>query len=155
MSWGTPFADGYGKSPTNHQELMEMMFGQTRGRYRDRGYAYLGFDESNTDESKVVYSLIDLGQSGSSDKGSEWENTHRKGEFEIVGLETEDVGTTTVRFDKGSQLSDSNTRVNVEKSGRVIVGIWTLEWQRDASGKLKSLVATANSTDFKRRPLTG
>jgi len=154
MSWGIPFADGYGQSPTNNQELMDMMSGKTRGRYLDRGYTYLDFDQSKTEEGKVVYALVDSDQT--KDEESEWQKAHRKGEFEIVGLETEDIKTSTIRFDKGSQQPDhSSTRATVEKSGRVTVGIWSLEWQRDEAGKLKSLVATADAKEFKRKPFTG
>lgn len=155
MSWGIPFADGYGKTPTNNQELMDMMSGKTRGRYRDRGYTYLDFDKSKSEAGRVVYSLVDKGHSG--DKDSEWQNMeHRKGEFEVVGLETENMGTTTVRFDKGSQqsTSDSVTRATVAKNGQMTVGIWKLEWQRDEGGQLQSLVATTNSKEFKRKPET-
>jgi len=146
MSWGTPFADGYGISPTNNQELMDMLSGKTRGRYQDRGYTYLGFDKTKTAEGKVVYSLVDSGQS----RNAEWQSMkYRKGELEVVGLETEDMREKTIRLDKGSQQSDPSTRVTVDTSGRVTVGIWTLEWQRDGGGKLKALVATANANEFK------
>jgi hypothetical protein len=80
---------------------------------------------------------------------------NRNGEFEVVGLETEDMRAETVRMDKGSQQSDPGTRVTIDKSGRVIVGIWMLEWQRDGGGKLKSLVASTNADSFKRGPATG
>jgi len=152
MSWGIPFADGYGISPTNPQEFMDMLSGKRRARYKDRGYTYLDLDKSKTREGKVVFSLVDSGTGQAKD--SEWKDMAVKGEFEVVGLETEDMKAATVRFDKGSQLSDPNTRVTVDASGQVTVGIWTLEWQRNQGGKLTSLVATADATTFKR-PITG
>jgi hypothetical protein len=59
MSCGIPFADGYGISPTNPQELMDMLSGKRRARYKDRGYAYLDLEKSKTREGKVVFSLVD------------------------------------------------------------------------------------------------
>jgi len=88
----------------------------------------------------VVYSVV----------GQEWQTmVYRQDEFEVVALETEDMSGRTIRFDQGSQESDPSTRVTVDQSGRVTVGIWALDWQRDGGGKLKSLVATANTNDFK------
>jgi len=105
--------------------------GKRRARYKDRGYAYLDLEKSKTREGKVVFSLVDSGTGQAKD--SEWKNTAVKGEFEVVGLETEDMKAATVRFDKGSQ---------------------TLEWQRNQGGKLTSLVATADAMTFER-PITG
>jgi hypothetical protein len=156
MSWGSPFEDGYGKSPTDHVELMAMLSGKVRGRYQDRGYTYLDFDGSKTEGSKVVYSLVDSGQSRNKE-GSEWETMeHRMGEFEVVALETEDMKAATVRMDQGSKLTDDpTTRITVETGGQVTVGIWNLEWQRDEAGNLISLVATTDTKDFRRRSGTG
>jgi hypothetical protein len=147
MSWGTPFADGYGISPTNNQELMELLSGKRRPRYKDRGYTYLDLNTSKTGEGKVVYSLMDLDATKVS---AEWESACQRGEFEVPGLGTENMKAETVRFDKGSQQSEPGTRVTLAKSGQMAVGIWTLEWQRDEGGKLKSLVATADAKDFRR-----
>jgi len=117
-----------------------MFSGKTRGRYQDRGYTCLDLDKSKTVEGKVVYSVV----------GQEWQTmVYRQDELEVVALETEDMSGRTIRFDQGSEESDPSTRVTVDQSGRVTVGIWALDWQRDGGGKLKSLVATANTNDFK------
>lgn len=100
----------------------------------------------------MVYSLIDLDTTKVS---AEWESVCQMGEFEVPGLGTENMKAESVRFDKGSQLSDPGTRVTLEKSGQMTVGIWTLEWQRDEGGKLKSLVATADAKDFRQSPMAG
>jgi len=54
------------------------------GRYKHRGCAYLDLDNFET-ENKVVYSLVDTVQN------PEWQNmSQRKGELEVVALETEE-----------------------------------------------------------------
>lgn len=61
-----------------------MLSGKTRGGgYKGQGYTYLDLDKSKTAESKVV----DSARPG---MGEEWQTMeNRKGEYEVVELETE------------------------------------------------------------------
>jgi hypothetical protein len=144
ISWGTPHPEGYGTSPQTQAELLAMLSGQSKGKYHLRGYAYLTFDPSASQGDDVVYSLVNQGS-------KEWADTHRRGEFEVVAMETEGKSNTsvgpgqTMRLDQGSNQS---TRVGTQKDGQIEVGIWRLHWKRDDSGKLVSLIAQTEAKKF-------